>query len=69
MPSTQNAKGYQDECGKVQIAVRIPPALFAEMKRFAVKEKVSLAAKIRDYIQVGVEVDHDMEDDAALPPS
>ena len=57
MPSTQNAKGYQEPHGQVQIAVRIPLALFAEMKRFAVKEKVSLAAKIRDYIQVGVEVD------------
>lgn len=66
MPSTQNAKGYRDEGGKVQIAVRISPALFTELKRFAVKEKVSLATKIRDYIQVGIEVDCDMEEDAAV---
>ena len=69
MPTTQNAKGYQDEGGKVQIAVRIPPALFAEMKRFAVLENVSLSAKIRDYIQVGVEVDCEIEQDAAIPRS
>lgn len=67
MPSTQDAKGYQDENGQIQIAVRIPQPLFIEMKRLAVKEKISLAAKIRDYIQVGVEVDRDMEDDAAVP--
>lgn len=65
MPSTQNAKGYQDENGQIQIAVRIPQALFAEMKRFALKENVSLAAKIRDYIEVGVQVDQDIEEDAA----
>ena len=58
---TQNAKGYQEEDGQVQIAVRLTKPLFEEMKRFALKEKVSLAAKIRDYIAVGVEVDRDME--------
>jgi hypothetical protein len=65
MPATRNARGYEEPNGQVQIAVRIPKALFDEMKSFAVKSNTSIAARIRDYIQVGVEVDRDMEEDAS----
>lgn len=64
-PGTRNAKGYQEPNGNVQIAVRLPRATFEEMKRLAVKDGVSIAAKLRDYIEVGVQVDIDMEEDAA----
>lgn len=63
--STKHAKGYQEPNGEVQIAVRIPRALFEEMKQFALKADTSIAARIRDYIQVGVDVDRDIEEDAA----
>jgi hypothetical protein len=61
MPTTRLAKGYQEPNGQVQIAVRIPLSVFNGLKRFAVKDGVSLAAKIRDYISLGVEVDNDIE--------
>lgn len=65
--ATRNAKGYEEPNGQVQIAVRIPKALFDEMKRFAIKDRVSIAVRIRDYIQVGVEVDRDMKEEGAPP--
>lgn len=64
---TKAAKGYEEPSGLVQIAVRIPKDVFERMKAFAIKDNVSIAAKIRDYIEVGVEVDHDMANDPWAP--
>jgi uncharacterized protein YdhG (YjbR/CyaY superfamily) len=64
MPNTRDANGYEDTNGRILIGVRIPKELFQEVKRFAVKENMSIAAKLRDYIGVGVQVDQDIETDA-----
>jgi len=60
---TQDAQGYTDEHGRVQIAVRLSKAAFFELKRQAIKDKLSIAQKIRDYVEVGLDIDHKHEDD------
>lgn len=42
-----------------QIAVRMPEALFAQLKMQASKEKTSIQKKLLDYIAVGIQVDRD----------
>jgi hypothetical protein len=46
-----------------QIAVRMPEALFDQLKMQAIKEKTSLQKKLLDYIDVGLQVDRDWDID------
>lgn len=65
---TQNARGYRDEHGRVQIAVRLDPKSFEELKVQAVKDKMSIAQKIRDYIHLGLDADLYAEEECENKP-
>lgn len=66
---TQQAKGYSayPDAGTVKISVRMPCGHFDHMKLKALKNGTSIAEVIRSYIEVGIEVDKDMELDEPQP--
>ena len=58
---TQGAIGHVTRQGSIQIAVRLDPKTFADLKTQAIKDKMSIAEKIRDYINVGLDIDIDID--------
>ena len=58
----KNAKGYKDKHDRVQIGVRLGKAAFFELKRQAIKDNLSIAQKIRDYIEICLDIDHQIQD-------
>jgi hypothetical protein len=60
--NTEMADGHSAR-GLKQIAVRMPMALFAQLKMQAIKEKTSIQKKLMDYIDVGLQVDRDWDID------
>jgi hypothetical protein len=63
MSGTKTALGYSVSGGLKQIAVRMPEALFAQLKIQAIREKTSIQKKLLDYIEVGLQVDRDWDID------
>jgi hypothetical protein len=59
---TQGAIGHVTRQGSIQIAVRLDPKTFADLKTQAIKDKISIAEKIRNYIEIGLDVDIDLDD-------
>ncbi len=59
---TQNVRGHLDSQGRLQIAVRLDSVTFDALKEQAIKDKMSIAEKIRDYIDVGLGLDQDLDD-------
>lgn len=59
---TQNVRGHLDSQGRLQIAVRLDSVTFDALKEQAIKDKMSIAEKIRDYINVGLSVDEELDD-------
>lgn len=64
MVKTNEAMGFCASHDTCKISVTIPHASFDELKRRAIIQKRSISAQIRDYIEVGLEVDRDMELDS-----
>lgn len=44
-----------------QIVVRLSDEIFQDLKARAIKENTSMQEKLRDYVQVGLEVDRDWD--------
>lgn len=63
MVKTTEAMGFCNARGRCKIAVHMPHAMFDALKHRAIKEGRSISAQIRDYIEVGLEVDRDFDDD------
>ncbi len=61
--STTRAWGHTTPYGLKQIAVRISVTIFDKLKARALKENSSMNAKIADYIEVGLAVDEDWDED------
>jgi hypothetical protein len=72
MTSAFDAKGYSDWAGSpaVRIVATIPREHFKHIRERAIKKKKSIAAILREYVEVGVEVDL-MEDEevASMSPA
>lgn len=61
---TLGAVGFTTEKGRKQLVIHVEPEMFVELKAQAIKQSRSIRAQIRDYIEMGLAVDRDMEDDA-----
>lgn len=64
---TQQARGYSVAPGTVKIAVSMPREHFEHMRLKALKNGCSISQVIRDYIDIGIIVDKDMELDEPQP--
>ncbi len=60
---TELACGYTSHSGLKQIVVRLDPARFAELKARAIKERVSMNTKLVQYVEVGLAVDDEWDED------
>lgn len=61
--ATEFAWGYTTPNGDKQIAVRMPAGDYAELKARAVRERRSMNAVLLDYVQTGLAVDRDWDED------
>lgn len=61
--STTLSWGHTTYKGLKQIAVRMPEKMFLELKARAIKENKSMQAKLLEYINCGLEVDKDWDND------
>ena len=65
---TLAAIGFTTEKGRKQVCIHLDPLIFEELKMRAVKAGRSIRAQIRDYIEMGLSVDQDMDADASPAP-
>lgn len=61
--ATVGAWGHTTHGGKKQIAVRLPEPLWSRLKMRAIKDGCSMAFKIEQYVEVGICVDDDWDED------
>jgi hypothetical protein len=62
------AVGFTTEKGHKQVCIHLEPSMFEELKMRAIKNCRSIRSQIRDYIEMGLSVDCEMEADAATDP-
>lgn len=68
MVKTKNAMGFCTSKGKVKISVTLDASMFDRLRERACREGKSIAAKIREHVECGVEVDGWEDQEAqALP--
>lgn len=58
--ATKGAWGFTTTKGHKQISIRVPAAIFEELKKHAVAEETSIAEKITHYLSHGLHVDHNI---------
>lgn len=60
---TVHSWGHTTEGGRKQLAIRMSPELFARLKARAIKEEKSMQKKLVEYLEVGLIVDDDWDED------
>jgi hypothetical protein len=66
---TTRARGFTEPDGRKQIAFRLTAPMFEELKSRAVKECRSIQDQMLNYIELGLQVDRDCEEDEPFVPS
>lgn len=67
---TSAAKGfaYSDDSATVKIAVAMPRESFNALREKAIAKGWSISEVIREYVNVGIIIDREMEEDWTRPP-